>query len=60
VVGPARPATARDLVRDFTGRYANPKTRQPYGAELGDLFSGTGRRHPSELTEATSCDGAPD
>jgi len=44
--GPIRLTTARDLVQDFSTRYANPKTRQHYGAELGVLFAGTGRRHP--------------
>jgi integrase len=35
----------------FTDRYANPKTRQHYSSELRELFTGTGRRHPTELTE---------
>ena len=49
--GLTRLTTARDLVGDFTDRYANPKTRLHYGFELRDLFSATGRRRPSELTD---------
>ncbi len=41
-----------DLVAAFAERYPNPKTRHQYVAELGSLFRVTGRRHPTELTDA--------
>ena len=50
--GPVTALTnAQDLILGFTDRYANPTTRQHYGSEIRELFTGTGRRHPAELTE---------
>jgi len=40
------------LVAEFSRRYDNEKTRHQYVAELTDLFRATGRRLPSELTDA--------
>jgi hypothetical protein len=45
-------APVADLIAGLAERYPNPKTRHQYVAELGDLFRVTGRRHPSELTDA--------
>lgn len=40
------------LIEEFLTRYSNRRTRQQNGFRVRDLFRSTGRRWPSELTEA--------
>lgn len=41
-----------DLVDDFCDRYPNDETRRQYRRWLHELHRDTGRRHPTDLTEA--------